>query len=245
MNFKGLLIFKTVYEMNSLNKAAKILGYTQSNLTAHLKKIEHELRASLFIRRFDGVIPTEEGQQFYHFAIQTLDRFAQLQTSFKFRQPTLLISELLFQFIVIEQQKYEIGTTEIVIKRTSEMNHVINEQFFDNVITFKKFNHADYCLVATKYLPVTFLKSHSNITHQQLPILINNDVDCPLRAKTLAIYQQTSNIITVDSLSQLLNLVEKGQGIALLPLFLQKDNFEKFNDEQYLIAFYCYQHQSI
>lgn len=36
MNFKGLLIFKTVYDVKSLNKAAKILGYSQSNLTAHL-----------------------------------------------------------------------------------------------------------------------------------------------------------------------------------------------------------------
>lgn len=50
MDFKGLLIFKTVYDVKSLNKAAKILGYSQSNLTAHLKKMEHELRATLWWR---------------------------------------------------------------------------------------------------------------------------------------------------------------------------------------------------
>ncbi|OTQ07807.1 hypothetical protein B6C91_14150, partial [Gilliamella apicola] len=43
MDFKGLHIFKTIYDLKSLNKAAKVLGFTQSNITAHLKKIEHEL----------------------------------------------------------------------------------------------------------------------------------------------------------------------------------------------------------
>ena len=61
MDFKGLHIFKTIYDLKSLNKAAKALSYTQSNITAHLKKIEHELRATLFIRGFDGVRPTEKG----------------------------------------------------------------------------------------------------------------------------------------------------------------------------------------
>ena len=61
MDFKELLIFKTVYDVKSLNKAAKILGYSQSNLTAHLKKMEHELRATLFIRSFDGMKPTAQG----------------------------------------------------------------------------------------------------------------------------------------------------------------------------------------
>lgn len=37
MNFKRLQIFRTIYDFKSLNKAAKVLDYTQSNLTAHLK----------------------------------------------------------------------------------------------------------------------------------------------------------------------------------------------------------------
>ncbi|WP_238785976.1 hypothetical protein [Gilliamella sp. ESL0254] len=45
--------------------------------------------------------------------------------------------------------------------------------------------------------------------------MINNDEHCPLRAKTLDCSYPPEKLITVDSLSQLLNLVEKGQGIAL------------------------------
>ena len=159
MDFKGLLIFKTVYDVKSLNKAAKILGYSQSNLTAHLKKMEHELRAPLFIRSFDGMKPTAQGHQFYAFSNSTLEKFAQIKLSFKSVKPLLLISELLFQFIVIEKTAYQIESTDIVIKKTCEIENEINQHSYDKVITFKKFKHKDYDLTETGYLPVAFLRT--------------------------------------------------------------------------------------
>ena len=215
MDFKGLHIFKTIYDLKSLNKAAKVLGFTQSNITAHLKKIEHELRATLFIRGFDGVKPTEKGQQFYQFTLQTLAQFSQLKQSFQGKL-TLLISELLFQFLVIETKKYCLESTEIIIKRTSDISNAIHHDYYDEVMTFEKFKHPDYLLTKTENLPIAFLQSQSIETSDLLPIFINNDEHCPLRAKTLALDYPSENLITVDSLSQILNLVEKGQGIALL-----------------------------
>lgn len=159
MDFKGLLIFKTVYDVKSLNKAAKILGYSQSNLTAHLKKMEHELRATLFIRSFDGMKPTAQGHQFYAFSNPTLEKFAQIKLSFKSVKSLLLISELLFQFIVIEKTAYQIESTDIVIKKTCEIENEINQHNYDKVIIFKEFKHKDYDLTETGYLPVAFLRT--------------------------------------------------------------------------------------
>lgn len=244
MDFKGLHIFKTIYDLKSLNKAAKVLGFTQSNITAHLKKIEHELRATLFIRGFDGVKPTEKGQQFYQFTLQTLAQFSQLKQSFQGKL-TLLISELLFQFLVIETKKYCLESTEIIIKRTSDISNVIHHDYYDEVITFEKFKHPDYLLTKTENLPIAFLQSQSIETSDLLPIFINNDEHCPLRAKTLALDYLSENLITVDSLSQILNLVEKGQGIALLPIFLMKDKFKTINNHCDFIKYYGYQHNRV
>ncbi|ORF47567.1 LysR family transcriptional regulator, partial [Gilliamella apicola] len=241
MDFKGLHIFKTIYDLKSLNKAAKVLGFTQSNITAHLKKIEHELRATLFIRGFDGVKPTEKGQQFYQFTLQTLAQFSQLKQSFQGKL-TLLISELLFQFLVIETKKYCLESTEIIIKRTSDISNAIHHDYYDEVMTFEKFKHPDYLLTKTENLPIAFLQSQSIETSDLLPIFINNDEHCPLRAKTLALDYPSENLITVDSLSQILNLVEKGQGIALLPIFLMKDKFKTINNHCDFIKYYGYQH---
>lgn len=244
MDFKGLHIFKTIYDLKSLNKAAKVLGFTQSNITAHLKKIEHELRATLFIRGFDGVKPTEKGQQFYQFTLQTLAQFSQLKQSFQGKL-TLLISELLFQFLVIETKKYCLESTEIIIKRTSDISNVIHHDYYDEVITFEKFKHPDYLLTKTENLPIAFLQSQSIEKSDLLPIFINNDEHCPLRAKTLALDYPSENLITVDSLSQILNLVEKGQGIALLPIFLMKDKFKTINNHCDFIKYYGYQHNRV
>ncbi|OCG12348.1 LysR family transcriptional regulator [Gilliamella apicola] len=244
MDFKGLHIFKTIYDLKSLNKAAKVLGFTQSNITAHLKKIEHELRATLFIRGFDGVKPTEKGQQFYQFTLQTLAQFSQLKQSFQGKL-TLLISELLFQFLVIETKKYCLESTEIIIKRTSDISNAIHHDYYDEVMTFEKFKHPDYLLTKTENLPIAFLQSQSIETSDLLPIFINNDEHCPLRAKTLALDYPSENLITVDSLSQILNLVEKGQGIALLPIFLMKDKFKTINNHCDFIKYYGYQHNRV
>lgn len=244
MDFKGLHIFKTIYDLKSLNKAAKVLGFTQSNMTAHLKKIEHELRATLFIRGFDGVKPTEKGQQFYQFTLQTLAQFSQLKQSFQGKL-TLLISELLFQFLVTEMKKYCLESTEIIIKRTSDISNAIHHHYYDEVITFEKFKHPDYLLTKTENLPIAFLQSQSIETPDLLPIFINNDEHCPLRAKTLALNYPSENLITVDSLSQILNLVEKGQGIALLPIFLMKDKFKTINNHCDFVKYYGYQHNGV
>lgn len=244
MDFKGLHIFKTIYDLKSLNKAAKVLGFTQSNITAHLKKIEHELRATLFIRGFDGVKPTEKGQQFYQFTLQTLAQFSQLKQSFQGKL-TLLISELLFQFLVTEMKKFCLETTEIIIKRTSDISNAIHHHYYDEVITFEKFKHPDYLLTKTENLPIAFLQSQSIETPDLLPIFINNDEHCPLRAKTLALNYPSENLITVDSLSQILNLVEKGQGIALLPIFLMKDKFKTINNHCDFVKYYGYQHNGV
>lgn len=244
MDFKGLHIFKTIYDLKSLNKAAKVLGFTQSNITAHLKKIEHELRATLFIRGFDGVKPTEKGQQFYQFTLQTLAQFSQLKQSFQGKL-TLLISELLFQFLVTEMKKYCLESTEIIIKRTSDISNAIHHHYYDEVITFEKFKHPDYLLTKTENLPIAFLQSQSIETSDLLPIFIKNDEHCPLRAKTFALDYPSENLITVDSLSQILNLVKKGQGIALLSIFLMKDKFKTINNHCDFIKYYGYQHNGV
>ncbi|OTQ00031.1 hypothetical protein B5S43_08560, partial [Gilliamella apicola] len=93
--------------------------------------------------------------------------------------------------------------------------------------------------------PIAFLQSQSIETPDLLPIFINNDEHCPLRAKTLALNYPSENLITVDSLSQILNLVEKGQGIALLPIFLMKDKFKTINNHCDFIKYYGYQHNRV
>lgn len=82
MNFNDLVIFKTIYEEGTLNKAAKRLGYAQSNITARLQAIEDECNTLLFIRNHNGVTPTANGEEFYLFSLTTLSKFETVKKIF-------------------------------------------------------------------------------------------------------------------------------------------------------------------
>src|SRR5690625_395084 len=61
MNIRDLIIFQTVANLGSINKAAKHLNYVQSNVTSRIQKIEEELNTKLFHRHKRGITLTNEG----------------------------------------------------------------------------------------------------------------------------------------------------------------------------------------
>lgn len=54
-----LRIFREVAYTKSISKTAENMGYVQSNITAHIKKLEGELNTTLFIRHSKGVTLTK------------------------------------------------------------------------------------------------------------------------------------------------------------------------------------------
>src|SRR5699024_11591251 len=61
MNIKDLMIFQTVANLGSINKAAKHLNYVQSNVTSRIQKLEEVLSTKLFHRHKRGITLTNEG----------------------------------------------------------------------------------------------------------------------------------------------------------------------------------------
>lgn len=61
MNIKDLLIFQTVANQGSINKAAEHLNYVQSNVTSRIQKLERDLNTKLFHRHKRGITLTNEG----------------------------------------------------------------------------------------------------------------------------------------------------------------------------------------
>ncbi len=58
-----LRIFREVAYTKSISKTAENMGYVQSNITAHFKKLEGELNTTLFIRHSKGVTLTKVGEK--------------------------------------------------------------------------------------------------------------------------------------------------------------------------------------
>jgi len=62
MDFKDLLIFKTLAAEQNITKTAERLNYVQSNVTARMKKLETELNTQLFYRHPRGISLTGKGK---------------------------------------------------------------------------------------------------------------------------------------------------------------------------------------
>ena len=72
-----LRIFREVARTKSISKSAENMGYVQSNITAHIKKLERELNTTLFIRHSKGVTLTKDGEKLLYQAekiISLLDK---------------------------------------------------------------------------------------------------------------------------------------------------------------------------
>jgi DNA-binding transcriptional LysR family regulator len=68
MDIKDLSIFKTVAAFGNITKAAEHLNYAQSNVTARINQLEHELNVDLFIRNSRGVVLTNSGETLLNYA---------------------------------------------------------------------------------------------------------------------------------------------------------------------------------
>lgn len=215
MQTQDLKIYCHLYDLRSINQTARQLRYSQSNITARLKVLENELQVKLFIRSNRGLTPTDAGKRTYAYAQQVLAATTQLQQDLaqQVPHPTVFISELLFNFLVIYKQAYSLTKYTFKTKRSTEF---ATAQDFpaQMVITYAPFTANHYQLIEHGWLTASLF----GVAHQ--PILINRDTNCPFRQKTLTMVEKSAPIIEVDSWNDIITLVQQGRGIALLPNYL-------------------------
>jgi DNA-binding transcriptional LysR family regulator len=68
MEVKDLRYFVAVYEARNFAQASATLHTVQSNVSAHIRKLEASLGVALFERHRRGALPTDKGERLYHYA---------------------------------------------------------------------------------------------------------------------------------------------------------------------------------
>ncbi|MBJ7539111.1 LysR family transcriptional regulator [Marinomonas transparens] len=67
LNTQHLLTFKTLVEVGSFTRTAKLLGLTQPAVSQHIQKLEAKLDGSLLIRHGRSTEMTEAGKVLYKY----------------------------------------------------------------------------------------------------------------------------------------------------------------------------------
>lgn len=242
MNFNDMKIFVTIYETKSINKSSKILQYAQSNLSARLKVIETELGCKLFLRNYNGLVPTEKGDLFYQFCKETSNNLENLKKRISKAKVRVLISELLLNHDINNLHTIDLCISDISIKRTSEIPNVAQQEDFDKIFCFQEIKNLKNYDEILGNIEAMYFCSSNQLVAKETPFLINKDENCPFRKRTVREFAHLKEFVEIDSFENIITLVEKGQGIALLPIWLKdRSNIKPYTQDFVSIPFFQYE----
>ena len=242
MNFNDMSIFVTIYETRSINKSSKILQYAQSNLSARLKVLETELDTKLFYRKYNGLVPTENGDLFYQFCKETSNNLEKLKKKCETSKISILISELLFNHDINNSQTIDLDKSEINIQKTSDIPTIAHQEDFDKIFCFQKIENLKHYDETIGHIESVYACSSNIKATEEMPIFVNKDKNCPFRKQSLMKFTHLKSVVEIDSFENIISLVENGKGIALLPKWLNKRaKIKPYVQDIVLIPFYQYE----
>ena len=246
-----LRIFREVAHTKSISKTAENMGYVQSNITAHIQKLESELNTTLFIRHSKGVTLTVDGEKLLYQAEKIISLLDKTLQSFQNNPKTLKIGTtqtiagyILPQCIIQYQKQFPNISLSVSTLNQDDLQQRLSNGQLDCVITNSPYNMTqanqilefeENLMLVTPYL----CNSINDIF--KYPMIINHIKSCPYREALLNwwnLHQSKSpTIIELDTVEAILSTVAMGGGISLLPEYVlaDKQNINSFyiEDLQY------------
>lgn len=233
MEISDIRIFYEVAARGSTVEAANHLGYTQSNISKRIAKLEEELGNNLFHRTNKGMQLTEKGELFIEYARKFLDTYEEMSGALKIQKDVLKIGvtqtishNYLTPYYLDEHIEIFINNGDAIIQQLKEgrldcvmINREVADQSLVEIQTFKE--------------EINFAESLNNGTSfNDVKILVSRDNTCPYRRATLQyIDEQDSGktpakerIIEVDTLDMLMRMLENNGVTALVPKKLIESN---------------------
>ncbi|EPS8831312.1 TPA: LysR family transcriptional regulator [Vibrio parahaemolyticus] len=245
-----LINFAAICKHLSLTEAAKELGKSKAQVSRQLAMLETALGVTLVHRTTRKLVLTDHGKSISPLALETLSKLQELNYrarslsdcisgKFKITMPNSIASSIFGSILRKLQERYpavifEISSSnkvENLLESNVDIAIRLNDVVDDNLIAHKVGNYND--------------------------VLISNDSN--EKSSTLLIYKNHSNkeeirknycdVIEVDNTSILLNFVEQGVGLGVIPNYLLKDSSHQellkvthtFSTEKSMYVAYPYQ----
>lgn len=228
-----LKIFREAAKAGSLSKAAENLCYAQSNMTAHIKKLERELDTELFVRHNKGIRLTSDGEKLLSYADAILDLLDEAVYELQHNKPELHIgaaqtiaARRLPTWLALYRKQFPKINVSVITDSQDQLTGLLRMQAIDcafversyitkqvrSILSFDE----KLCVIAPLGWNKRMLKDSALITNK-IPA-------CPYRRILLEWSAvQTSealHMIEFDTLDAIINSVSLGLGISLLPYFV-------------------------
>lgn len=225
-----LRIFREVAKAGSISKAAENMCYVQSNITAHMRKLEQELNTVLLVRHNRGITLTKEGEKLLSYANSILDLMD--QAKYEFQQDKLdlhigatqtLAAYRLPQWLSRYQKQFPNVNVSVITDSQDQLIELLCKQMIECAFVERKYVSKqihpvfsfdeELCIIAPPQSNEQMLKNSAIIT--------NKIRSCPYRKILVewAISQTSSTpqIMEFDTVDAIIRSVSLGMGISLLP----------------------------
>lgn len=240
MNTSDLILFIAAAEYGSLTKAAAVHNTVQSNVSARIKSLEDELNIILFIRSTRHIELTPEGARFLKLAKeitiaindfkssvagknalpQALIKIGCIQTTAALRAPEIF-REFSREYPDIEF-KLKTGTTAGLIKEV--LSFKLDGAFVSGAISHPDL---DVCPVIEEELCIVSAATFPGLekVNGSKPVkLVIFNKGCTYRELLISVLTHLNikemKFVEIDTLEGIINTVESGIGITLLPFEL-------------------------
>ncbi|OOQ61409.1 LysR family transcriptional regulator [Mucilaginibacter pedocola] len=256
MNTNDLKIFEAVIKHYSFTKAAETMFTVQSNVTARIKNLEEEFGAPLFIRNARKITLTPAGEilsryskQMIHLVeearneIQSADSLSgHLKIGCIETTMVLKVPDLLNRFADIHpgvDLEFKSAMRADLIKDV--LNYTLDAAFVPAPISIAGLNSEPVSEDELIILAPTKTESLQAVQGQQAPVkIIVFDEGCVFRTR-LESWLSAHGIIqykplVVNSLEGVVNFVEAGLGISLLPAEIIERYYSERNIKTFAIA---------
>ncbi len=225
-----LRIFREVAYARSISGAAEKMGYVQSNVTAHIRKLEEEVNTELFIRHSKGVSLTEAGERLLPYAEQVIRLLDSAKSQFAQDPPTIrigatqtLAAHRLPVWLSTFQKQYPQVGLSVTTGLQANLLQSVADGHLDCAFVNTEFNHPGL-VSAFSFQEALVLIAPQNLHDDEIPhqpIVAANLNGCPYRKLLEAwVIQNISRqpaVIQYDTVEGIIKAVSLGLGISLLP----------------------------
>lgn len=225
-------VFREVAYEGSISKAAEKLGYVQSNVTAHIQRLEAELTTELFVRHSKGVTLTESGQLLLPVADQVIALLDNTKQQLRHQRDSLRIGATqtiaacrLPQWLSAYRQTYpEVGLS-VVTKTQGELLAAVADGVLHGAFVNTEWSHPQLTTVLRFKEPLVLVAGPgSSPDRNQIAgqsIIVASIDGCPYRALlekwSIRHNLRQPEVIRFDTMEGILRAVSLGMGITLLP----------------------------
>jgi len=238
MELSDLRIFTQVVHCGGVTAAAEALHRVPSNVTARIKKLEHNLDKQLFIREKNRLRISPAGEQLLPFAEKLLALAQETLTAmgdvavrgvFKLGAMEAVAATRLVQPVMEFHQRYSDVELEIKTAPTGELISRVLEGEIDLALVADPPEDSRLLSVAVfeEQLVIVSSLSHKDIKDPQdlsnSPTFMGFSASCAYRNRLTQWIKRSGNVskvVEISSYHTLLSCVAAGMGIGIVPVAL-------------------------